>query len=136
MDDANTGYRTTPWHLPALAAAALLAAAPAAADTSNFRPYLVGGRAAGMGGAFTALADDGAGPWYNPAGIGFVERSQVSLTGSAYGLASGSFKDALGDGRTFHYSSLDPLPTSTTTVPRRGAPTPERPHSDSMVSVV
>jgi hypothetical protein len=50
-----------------LAAAGLflivLASPPAAwADDSNFRPYLVGGRAAGMGGAFTALADDGSGP--------------------------------------------------------------------------
>jgi hypothetical protein len=34
----------------------------ARADDSNFRPYIVGGRAAGMGGAFTALADDGPRP--------------------------------------------------------------------------
>ena len=108
----------------AAASAALLAALPAAADTSNFRPYLVGARAAGMGGAFTALADDGSGPWYNPAGIAFVERSQVSLSGSAYGLVSGSIKDALGDGRTFRYSSLDTFPTSTTRVWRLPDPAP------------
>jgi len=123
MTDAKTGYRPTHGRLLAFAAA-LLAAAPAAADTSNFRPYLVGARAAGMGGAFTALADDGAGPWYNPAGIGFVEKSQVSLTGSAYGLATGSFKDALGDGRTFRYSSFDSFPTSTTAVWRLADPAP------------
>lgn len=108
----------------ALLSAALLAAAPAAADTSNFRPYLVGGRAAGMGGAATALADDGAGPWYNPAGIAFVERSQLSLSGSAYGLVSGTFEDALGDGRRFAYSTLDSFPTSTTAVWRLPDPAP------------
>lgn len=107
-----------------LAAVGLLAATPALADTSNFRPYLVGARAAGMGGAFTALADDGSGPWYNPAGIGFVERSSVSLSGSAYGLVSGSIKDALGDGRSFKYSSLDTFPTSTTGVWRLPDPAP------------
>jgi long-chain fatty acid transport protein len=105
--------------------AALLAAAPAAADTSNFRPYLVGGRAAGMGGAFTALADDGSGPWYNPAGIAFVEASQVSLTGSAYGLVSGTIRDALGDGRAFSYSTLDTFPTTTTAVWRLPDPGPD-----------
>jgi len=94
----------------------LLAATAAAGDTANFRPYLVGGRAAGMGGAYTALADDGAGPWYNPAGIGFVERSQISLSGSVYGLVSGSYADALGDGRTFRYRTLDTFPSSTTGV--------------------
>jgi hypothetical protein len=109
----------------ALAAAyALLAASSAAADDSNFRPYLVGARAAGMGGAFTALADDGAGPWYNPAGIGFVERSQVSLSGSAYGVVTGSFKDALGDGRTFTYQTLDTFPTTTTGTWRLDDPAP------------
>jgi hypothetical protein len=42
--------------------AAILLAAPAAwGDQSNLRPYLVGARAGGMGGAFTALADDPAG---------------------------------------------------------------------------
>jgi long-chain fatty acid transport protein len=110
-----------------LALSAVAAAvAPARADTSNFRPYLVGGRAAGMGGAFTALADDGAGPWYNPAGIGFVERSQIALSGSAYGLVSGSFADALGDGRTFRYRKVDSFPSSTTGIWRLPDPAPDR----------
>jgi hypothetical protein len=113
----------SPW-LALVAASVLLDFAPAVADDSNFRPYLVGGRAAGMGGAFTALADDGSGPWYNPAGIGFVARSQVSLSGSAYGLVSGSFQDALGDGRTFNYQTLDTFPTTTTGTWRLADPTP------------
>ncbi len=85
----------------------------ARADESRFRPYLVGGRAAGMGGAFTALADDGSGPWYNPAGIAFVRRSQLSIAASAYGLVSGSFRDALGEGHDFRYRGLNTFPSVT-----------------------
>lgn len=101
-----------------------LAAAPLGtlADESNFRPYLVGARAAGMGGAFTALADDGAGAWYNPGGLAFVRRSQISLSGSVYGVVSGSFQDALGDGQEFKFRNLNTLPTATAGVWKLGAP--------------
>src|ERR1700744_18403 len=97
----------------ALLIALVLAAAAARADDSNFRPYVVGSRAAGMGGAFTAIADDGSGAFYNPGGIAFAARTQLSLSGSVYGLATGSFKDALGDGHDFSYHSLNISPTTT-----------------------
>lgn len=103
-------------------ALACLAAPEARADESNFRPYLVGSRAAGMGGAFTALADDGSGPWYNPGGLAFVQRSQLSIAGSVYGLATGSFENALGDGHDFKYSSLNTFPTATAAVWKSGDP--------------
>jgi len=107
--------RAPPFSFLAAGAAALLllAAAGARADESNFRPYHVGSRAAGMGGAFTALADDGSGAWYNPGGLAFVEHSQLSIAGSVYGLVSGSFGDALGDGHDFRYTGIDTLPTAT-----------------------
>jgi len=89
---------------------------------SSFRPYLVGARAAGMGGAFTALADDGSGAFYNPGGIAFVSRSQLSLSGSVYGLVSGKFEDALGDGHDFEYRNLNVFPTTTAGVWKLGAP--------------
>ncbi len=98
------------------------AASEARADDSNFRPYLVGARAAGMGGAFTALADDGAGAWYNPGGLAFVRRSQLSLSGSVYGMVSGSFQDALGDGQDFKFRNLNTLPTATAGVWKLGPP--------------
>jgi hypothetical protein len=82
-----------------------------------------------MGGAFTALADDGSGPFYNPAGIAFVERSQLSLSGSVYGVVSGTFQDALGAGRNFNYSNLNTFPTTTAAVWKIGGPGPsERSH--------
>src|SRR4029077_19959913 len=43
----------------------LLLAAPAAAQP----PDAVGVRAQGMGGAFTAVADDATAAWWNPAGL-------------------------------------------------------------------
>jgi len=105
-----------PRRAAAAALLALLCAAPARADESSFRPYLVGARAAGMGGAFTGLSDDGSGAWYNPGGLAFVKSSQLSIAGSVYGLVSGSFGDALGDGHDFRYSGIDTLPTATAAI--------------------
>jgi long-chain fatty acid transport protein len=100
--------------------AVVAAAAPARADDSNFRPYLIGARAAGMGGAFTALADDGSGPYYNPGGIAFAKRSSLSLSASVYGVVSGTLTDALGSGRDFTYSDLNTFPVSTAVVRKFG----------------
>ena len=77
---------------------------------SNFKPYVVGGRAAGMGGAFTALADDGSGGYYNPGGLAFARSSSVSFSLNVYGFAGGTVKDALGDGQDFVYRDLQDLP--------------------------
>jgi hypothetical protein len=111
---------------------ALLIAAAAEADDSNFRPYVVGSRAAGMGGAFTAIADDGSGPFYNPGGIAFAARTQLSLSGSVYGLSTGSFKDALGDGHDFSFHSLNISPTTTSAVMRLG---PEGAHDGYVLAL-
>ncbi len=100
---------------------ALLAGAPALADESNFRPYVVGGRAAGMGGAFTALADDGSGPYYNPGGLAFVDRSMLSLSAAVYGLVRGSQQDALGAGHDLNYSDLNIFPVSTSAILKYGS---------------
>jgi len=49
---------------------------------STAAPFLniaVGARAVGMGGAFTAMADDATALYWNPAGIAGIEKFQVSL---------------------------------------------------------
>jgi len=74
------GCAPPPWR-EQIALVVLATPVRARADEANFRPYVVGGRAAGMGGAFTALADDGSAPYYNPGGLTFVRRSQLA---SAY----------------------------------------------------
>src|SRR5207253_8966542 len=94
----------------------LACASGARADDANYRPYVVGGRAAGMGGAFTALADDGSAPCYNQGGLAFVRKSQLSLSGSVYGPVSGRQAAALRDGHDFTFRDLSILPVSTSAV--------------------
>jgi hypothetical protein len=70
-------------------AAALLVVlfAPAArADFFNARNVLIGDRAALLGGAFTAVADDGTATFYNPAGIAELESTTLSASADAYAL--------------------------------------------------
>jgi long-chain fatty acid transport protein len=63
----------------ALVVAALLPSLAQGAGLS--RPNLAGPRAIGMGGAFTAVADDATAVWYNPAGPAFFGENQVYLGG-------------------------------------------------------
>lgn len=60
------------------------------------------GRAAAMGMAFTSLADDGSGAFWNPAGLSMLNRGDVQLTGHRW---MGELKSALigigaGNGRS------------------------------------
>jgi long-chain fatty acid transport protein len=98
------------------------ASARAQGIESNYRPYLVGGRAAGLGGAFTALADDGSGAYYNPGGLAFVRASSLSFSLNAYGLIGGRVKDALGDGHDFPYQDLNIVPVATSGIKKLGEP--------------
>lgn len=69
--------------LRALLAAALATtmAAPAAAEkyAAEFLKIPVGARAVGMGGAFSALADDATAPFWNPAGMVYLPYKEVFL---------------------------------------------------------
>ena len=58
---------------------ALLAASPAAATkyAAEFLKIQVGARAIGMGGAFTAVADDATAPYWNPAGMVYLPYREV-----------------------------------------------------------
>jgi long-chain fatty acid transport protein len=88
-------------------------------DVSNFRPYALGARAAGMGGAFTAISDDGSGGYYNPGGLAFAPKSSVSLSASIYGVATGSYADAL-PGEDYSYKDLQVFPVSTAGIYKLG----------------
>jgi hypothetical protein len=65
-----------------------LLAYEARADDDHERNYLVGERAVGLGGAFTAISDDSSATWYNPAGIAETPWSSFSLTAAVYGFVS------------------------------------------------
>lgn len=60
--------------------ALVLPAAAAAQESAAFLKIGVGARAVGMGGAFTAVADDVNALAWNPAGLAFVDARQVGLT--------------------------------------------------------
>ncbi len=70
----------------ALVLAAWLAFVGTPAQAGNRYTYLIGARAAGMAGAFTALANDGSAAWYNPAALSLSDRHSFDLSATAYGL--------------------------------------------------
>ena len=67
-----------------------LAAAPARADDTHYQDILVGGRAIGLGGAFTSIADDPSGAYYNPAGLADARNTNLQVSTSLYGFERGS----------------------------------------------
>lgn len=64
----------------------LLLAASARADFFNARNVLLGERASLLGGAFTALADDGTAGYYNPAGLVQLHGFTVAANADIYGI--------------------------------------------------
>jgi long-chain fatty acid transport protein len=81
-----------------LAALALSAATPALADDYHYNNLLIGDRASGMGGAYTAVADDASGLYYNPAGITYIGGRNLSASVNAYHITSIKYRDVLGGG--------------------------------------
>jgi hypothetical protein len=72
--------------LPALL---LLAAGTVrAAETAAFLDIGVGARGIGMGGAFTALADDSSSVYWNPAGLSRMDKRELSVSHAELGLGT------------------------------------------------
>jgi long-chain fatty acid transport protein len=61
------------------------------ADDNHYQNYLIGERALGLGGAFTAISDDASGTYYNPAGLVESAYSSLSLATAVYGFVSQSY---------------------------------------------
>lgn len=78
----------------------------------NYQPFPIGERASGMGGAFTALADDEGGAWYNPGGPAFARGNSLSVSTSLYGATFGSTQGLLGASDTFTYSTINLVPST------------------------
>ena len=66
------------------------------ADEYHYNNILIGDRAAGMGGAYTAISDDPSGLFYNPAGIVYAQGSNVSVSANAFHQTKTVYKDVLG----------------------------------------
>lgn len=68
----------------------------ASADDLHYNNILIGDRAAGMGGAYTAVSDDPSGLYYNPAGIVFAAGRSFSASVNAFQYSQKKYKDVLG----------------------------------------
>lgn len=106
----------------------LLCSPVARADEGRFQDYAVGARAMGLGGAFTAIADDASGIFYNPAGIVDVGRARLSLSTSLYGIEFNGTTPVDGAlarlDRGLSATDLIIIPSSTGAVIGLGAPLP------------
>lgn len=65
------------------------------ADIYHYNNQLVGERAAGMGGAYTAVSDDPGGLYYNPAGISYTKGNKLSASMNSFSESTTRYKNAL-----------------------------------------
>ncbi len=69
----------------------------AQADQFHYNNLVVGERAMGLGGAFTAVADDASAIIYNPAGIGFALSNDLSGSANAFYQRKVTYKKTIGN---------------------------------------
>ncbi len=92
-----------------IAGMALFLARTAPADDFHYTNLLIGDRASGMGGAYTAVSDDATGLYYNPAGIAYTAGGNLSASVNAYYNNEKTYKGVIGgNGWTRRSSSLLP----------------------------
>lgn len=88
----------------------------ATAGEANYQPYIVGERAAGMGGAVVATADGMDASFYNPAGLGREKHNSISVNGTLYGIQRFETEDAAFPGEDLDISSFVTIPTGLSAV--------------------
>lgn len=71
-------------------------AATSGADEFHYNNILIGDRASGMGGAYTAVSDDPGGMYYNPAGIAYSTGKNLSASVNAYSVSNRTYKGVFG----------------------------------------
>ncbi|MBK8394961.1 MAG: hypothetical protein IPL26_06895 [Leptospiraceae bacterium] len=69
-----------------------------------------GEKAAGLGGAYTAISDDPSGAYYNPAGLTFAYDNSVSLSASNITRTSKSYQNVIGPGQGYLRDSQNYIP--------------------------
>jgi long-chain fatty acid transport protein len=75
------------------------------ADQFHYNNVLVGERAMGLGGAFTAIADDASGLVYNPAGVAFALSNDISGSANAFYRRKVVYKETIGKDDFTEHSS-------------------------------
>lgn len=69
---------------------------PAVADDYHYNSFIIGERASGMGGAYTAISDDASGMFYNPAAIVYVGDRNFSASVNAYYSQTKKYDNVIG----------------------------------------
>lgn len=64
---------------------------------ANQRNTLPGGRAALLGGAFTAIASDSSASYYNPAGLALIKEDRFDLSATSYRAAQLTYHEAVNE---------------------------------------
>jgi len=93
-------------------AAGLVMASTAWATDSKYQTYIVGDRAAGMGGAVVSIADSVDACYYNPAGLTQVKASTVSLSANLYGWQLYHIENGLFPGENVQGNSFVTIPST------------------------
>lgn len=109
---ARFGFLGVRWGLMFAACAAI----GANAGEANYQPYVVGERAAGMGGAAAATANGMDACFYNPAGLGRETSDSISVNGALYGIQNYETHDASFPDEDFQVSSFATIPTGLSAV--------------------
>jgi len=88
------------WKSSKLVSGLLLAAVflcnSANADEFHYTNLLIGDRASGMSGAYTAVSDDATGLYYNPAGTAYTSGRSISASVNAYYNTEKKYKSVIG----------------------------------------
>jgi long-chain fatty acid transport protein len=66
------------------------------ADEFHYNNILIGDRASGMGGAYTAISDDASGMFYNPAGMVYVNDRNFSASVNGYSAQTKTYDNVIG----------------------------------------
>ena len=84
------------FHVILIAGTVIFSGATAMADDFHYTNLLIGDRASGMGGAYTAVSDDATGLYYNPAGIAYTMGRSFSASVNAYYNTEKKYKEVIG----------------------------------------
>lgn len=90
--------------------AVLLCASSIKANEANYQQYLIGDRAAGMGGAASALGTALDAAYYNPAGLAYTKQRTISVSASLYGWQKYRSERALYPNEDLETSSFITIP--------------------------
>ncbi len=89
---------------------AMMLATQGKADQFHYNNIIIGDRALGLGGAYTAISDDSSGIFYNPAGLAYALSNDISGSANALYWRKTVYKNALG-GQDFVERSQGSVPS-------------------------